>query len=350
VSSGEPNAQTGRTPSVVVVTVNHRSATLVTHSLEGLAAERDGAVDLRVVVVDNDSGDGSVGVIGAFIEENEWGEWISIVASPTNRGFAAGNNTAIRPLLAGTTRPDYFFLLNPDAYVCPGATATMIDFMDRRPEVGIVGSQLRLPTGDEWPFSFRFPNVLGEFEQGARSATVSRLLQRKKLVVTAPSVATEVDWVAGAAMMIRANVFESAGLMDESYFLYFEETDLCLRARNAGWTVCYLPEAAVVHHFGGSTGRNVNDMFTQPLLPSWFDSRVRYYRKHHGLLYAGLADLARVTGLLLARVTARFRPAPSELDPPSFVTDLVRHDPIVRRLKAMTGRPVNGRAGGSHPG
>jgi N-acetylglucosaminyl-diphospho-decaprenol L-rhamnosyltransferase len=349
VSSRTPNAQTERALRVVVVTVNHRSATLVTHSLEALAAERDGAVDLRVVVVDNDSGDGSVDVIRAFIEENEWDEWISIVASPTNRGFAAGNNTAIRPLLAGTTRPDYFFLLNPDAYVCAGATATMIDFMDSRPEVGIVGSQLKLPTGDEWPFSFRFPNVLGEFEQGARSATVSRLLQRKKMVVTAPRVATEVDWVAGAAMMIRANVFESAGLMDESYFLYFEETDLCLRARNAGWVVCYLPEAAVVHHFGGSTGLSVNNMSTQPLLPSWFDSRVHYYRKHHGLLYAGLADLARVTGLLLARVSARFRPATFELDPPSFVTDLVRHDPIVRSLKAMTGRPVNGRAGGSHP-
>src|SRR5204862_3512677 len=119
-----------------------------------------------VVVVDNASGDDSVAVISAAIASSGWASWACLLPSPTNGGFAAGNNLAIKPALASAAPPDLFWLLNPDTVVEAGALRTLTDFMVANPKVGICGGGIVEGDGVFWPYAFRFPGILSEFERG----------------------------------------------------------------------------------------------------------------------------------------------------------------------------------------
>jgi hypothetical protein len=129
--------------------------------------------------------------------------------------------------------------------------------------------------------------------------------------------------MAGASMMIRRAVFDSIGLMDEAYFLYFEETDFCLRARRAGWLCWYVPASRVVHLVGQSSG--VTDTRSRPKrMPRyWLESRRRYFRRNHGWLYALLADCAWAFGFALWRLRRWLQRKPDH-DPPGLLWDFMR--------------------------
>lgn len=219
---------------LLVVIVNYRSAGLTVDCLRSLAPEiarvEGGA---RVIVTDNASGDDSVPSLTRAVADNDWGGWAIVQPLEHNGGFAYGNNAAIRPALASIDKPDYVLLLNPDTVVRPDALAALLDFMDANPSAGLAGSRLEHPDGAPQRSAFRFHSVASELEAGLRIGLVSKLLQNR---VVAPPVprGTEprrVDWVAGASLIVRRRVFETAGLLDEAYFMYFEEVDFCLRAR-----------------------------------------------------------------------------------------------------------------------
>jgi hypothetical protein len=341
-------------PSVrtVVVTVNYRTADLVLRSLEALAAEVAHPSGISVVVVDNDSNDGSFELISEAVARNEWGSWATVLASPVNGGLSAGNNLGVRHALERLrVAPDFFLLLNSDARVLPGAVAALEAFLDAHPHAGIAGSQLRTPDGKAWPYTFTFPSVLGEFEAGIQSRAMSERLSRWRIASRQDSrEPVAVDWVVGASMMVRREVLETVGLMDDGYFLWFEETDLSRRAHRAGWSTWYVPESAVVHEFGRSTGIDVNVRASQRLPRHWFDSRRRYFLKHHGLLYAAAADLGRLTGVLASRMRRRIR-GQVDLHPPHFLGDCARNSVFVRvPWRRPSGRAVTRSAGGSLPG
>jgi N-acetylglucosaminyl-diphospho-decaprenol L-rhamnosyltransferase len=314
-----------RQTRVLVVTVNYRTADLVVKSLEHLEPETLSDIAVEVAVVDNDSADGSLAVLEAAIARRGWSDWATLIESPTNGGFSYGNNVAIRRALEAPDPPDFFFLLNSDAWVLPGAISVLVDFLEQNPDVGIAGGRLIMPNGEDWPFAFAFPTLLGELEIGVQSPTVSRLLGRWRLVrLMSTERPQRVDWVAGASVMIRREVFSSIGLMDEEYFLYFEETDFCLRAHRAGWAIWYVPESKVVHLFGQSTGQTLPTVRTSKRVPThWFESRRRYLEKNHGTLYAIGADLCRMTGHLVHAIGCRVR-GRRNLQPPRILPDLVR--------------------------
>src|SRR5262249_25421828 len=224
-----------------IVIVNYRTPRLVIDCLRSLAAQVGAACPARVVVVDNDSRDGSVGAIRRVIDGARWGDWVEVLPLERNLGFAGGNNAALRDAMSPPGATDYILLLNPDTVARPGALRALVDFMERHPEVGIAGSRLEDPDGTPQRSAFRFPSWASELEGGLRLGLVSRLLHRR---VVAPPVRGEAhpcDWVAGASMMIRRAVFRDIGLLDDGYFLYFEEVDFCLRARRAGWSCWYVP-------------------------------------------------------------------------------------------------------------
>src|SRR5438270_9809767 len=123
-------------PSVCVVIVNYRTPGLAIDCLRSLAGEVAAAGDWRVVVVENASGDGSAAKIGAALRAERWDAWAELVPVEENRGFAGGNNVALRPLLAGPRPPDYVLLLNPDTVVRPGAVRALVDFLERHPHIG----------------------------------------------------------------------------------------------------------------------------------------------------------------------------------------------------------------------
>ena len=149
-------------PRLLVVIVNYRTGGLVVKSLRSLAGEVCGGSCARVVVVDNCSDDGSADVIGRAIEAEGWSGWASLHRASVNGGFSYGNNCAIRPALAAAHPPDFVWLLNPDTEVRPGALRALVDFLQARAEVGIVGSSFEEADGRLWPHAFRFPSIWSE--------------------------------------------------------------------------------------------------------------------------------------------------------------------------------------------
>jgi N-acetylglucosaminyl-diphospho-decaprenol L-rhamnosyltransferase len=318
-----------------IVIVNYRTAGLVVECLRSLEGDSPDDVPGWVVVVDNGSGDGSAERLGEAIQAANWGAWVTLLPLPVNRGFAAGNNAALRLILAGgpATRgltspgspgqPDAVLLLNPDTVVRPGAVRALVDFLDRNPRVGIAGSRLEDPDGAPQRSAFRFPSLAGEFEATVRLGLISRWLHRQ---LDAPPVRDEchvTDWVAGASMLVRRQVFEAVGLLDEGYFLYFEETDFCRRARRAGWPCWYVPTSRVVHLVGQSTGVTTPSRQPRRMPRYWFESRCRYFEKQHGIGYARLADLVWLTGFALWRLRRRLQGKPDP-DPPHLLWDFLR--------------------------
>lgn len=304
---------------VEIVIVNYRTGALVVDCLRSLVPEVAAHPGTRVTVVDNASGDGSGALVGAAIAAEGW-SWARLDESPVNGGFAAGNNRAVRAALAGRSPPGLFWLLNPDTRVHPGALAAISGFFAARPQVGIAGTLLEEANGEPWPYAFRFPSILGEVERGVRLGLVTRLLDKHAVLQRMGESPAPVDWVSGASMIVRREVFETAGLMDEDYFLYYEETDFCRAARRTGWECWYLPGARVLHIAGQSTGVSGADSARRRMPRYWFESRRRYFVKNHGRGYARVADLAWLGSHLVwsARRVLQSRPDP---DPPRLWRD-----------------------------
>lgn len=314
---------------VLVVIVNYRTPILTINCLRSLASEVQSLPGTRVAVVDNDSGDRSVEQIGTAIETEGWGNWVSLIPSAHNGGYAFGNNVVIRPVLESSNPPPYFLLLNPDTQVRPGAIKALVDFMDKHPDVGIAGSSFEEADGTPWPITFRFPTVLSEMDSGLRLGVVTRLLSNWVVTRTMTDEEAQVDWLPGASMLIRREVFKSVGLMDEGYFLYCEETDFCLQARRAGWSCWYVPQSRVMHIAGQSTGVTDRKLPPKRLPQYWFDSRRRYFVKNHGLLYAALADAVWIFGFVLWRARRVIQRKP-DTDPPKLLKDFLRNSVFLK--------------------
>ena len=312
---------------VLVVIVNYRTAALVTNCLRSLAPEVAANPGTRVEVIDNDSGDGSLEAIAQAIESCGWSAWARASSSGLNGGFAFGNNVAIQRALESEQVPDIFWLLNPDTEVRPGALEAMVGFMRERPEAGIVGSAIAEEGEDLWPFAFRFPSLLSEFESGLQLGLVTRLLRRHVVAQRMTEQPTKVDWVSGASVLVRRELFESIGLMDEGFFLYFEETDFCLRAARAGWACWYAPLGLVMHIAGQSTGVTSKREVQIRRPRYWFESRRRYFAKNHGWWYAAAADLLWMSSHASWRLR-RIVQRKHDPDPPRLLADFLRHSAL----------------------
>jgi N-acetylglucosaminyl-diphospho-decaprenol L-rhamnosyltransferase len=315
---------------VLVVIVNYKTGRLVVECLASLEAEIARFPNARVVVVDNPSGDDSVEVIRSAVAERGWASWVAVLRSPLNGGFSYGNNQAIRPALASSEPPEYVWLLNPDTQVRPGALAELVRFMDDRPEVGITGSSIEEADGTVWPYAFRFPSFLSELDAGLKLGVVSKWLKDHVVTREMSNVPERVDWLPGASMMVRRRVFDAIGLMDEGYFLYFEETDFCLQAARAGFESWYVPASRVMHIAGQSTGVTGKQNIARRLPAYWFESRARYFMKNHGRLYGATTDLAWAASYATWRVRRRLQGKKVDEDPPHMLWDFLRHSTLVQ--------------------
>lgn len=326
-------------PRVLTVILNWRTADMTLQAAEAALREMAGITG-EITIVDNDSQDGSFDKLQAEVAARGWNR-VRVLQSGRNGGFGAGNNVAIRAGMADGTRPDYVYILNSDAFPDPGAISALLDHLESQPETGFAGSYIHGPEGDPHLTTFRFPSIASEFEGAIRFGPVSRWLKHRAVPVPIPDATTRVDWLAGASLMMRADVLEEIGLFDEHFFLYFEETDLCLRAKNAGYLTDFVKDSSVTHIGSVSTGMKQ----WQNVPGYWFDSRRHYFRKNHGRAYSILATLAHVVGGVLHRLRCLLT-GRKPSDPPRFLRDLIRHelrgtgtkDPRTRRDAA----PVNG--------
>ena len=314
-----------REPRILVVSVNYRTPELAIRCLASLAPERRLVPGLEAVVVDNASGDGSVERIRTAIAGAGWGSWARVLAADHNGGFAAGNNVAVREAQAEDGAPDHYLLLNPDCEIYPGAVATLRDFLEATPEAGLAGPATEVGRGQLRNTAFRFPGVLSAFDEGLHFGPVSRLLA--PFVVSPPprGEAHPTDWLSGGCVLIRRGVFDAVGLMDEDYFLYFEEVDFMRAARRAGWGCWYVPEARILHDAGAATGATGGSELEQRMPAYWFESRRRYFLKNHGRLRKLAADLAWAGGNALWNLRRLVTRAPRQ-EPLHFWRDFVGYN------------------------
>jgi len=308
-------------PTILTIILNYRTPE---QTLKSAAAALREMKDLagEIVIVDNCSGDDSFELMTAAVAEQGWDPdgRMRVVQAGHNGGFGAGCNTAMRLGLSDGKQPDFVYLLNSGAWPESGAIRRLRDFMIAYPRAGLVGSLIRGADAHPHSTAFRFPSIAGEFESSARTGAISRWLDNSITTLPIPQKDTQVDWVAGTSMMLRRRMLDEIGLFDETFFLHFEETDLCRRAAAAGWRTHYVPSSEVVHIGSVSTGMKT----WRRTPPSWFDSRLYYFTKSHGQAYAALATLARISGSLIWRARRLFSGKP-QIDPEGFLRDLTSH-------------------------
>ena len=306
-------------PSILTIVLNYRTPEMTLKAVAAALREMEGLRG-EIALIENGSADNSVEVLSHAIADNGWGDRVRLITSDHNGGFGAGCNIGIRAGMADGGRPDFVYLLNSDAFPQPGAIRGLRDFLMANPRAGMVGSFVRGTDGEPHRTAFRFPSIAGEFEMSARTGVISRLLHRSIVAIPIPEAETRIDWVAGASLMMRQDMLDAIGGFDETFFLYFEETDLCHRAARAGWQTHYLPSSEVLHIGSASTG--MKGWTRTPRY--WFDSRSHYFSKTHGRAYAALATLARVGGLLVWKLRRLISDKP-QADPDRFLGDLVAH-------------------------
>jgi hypothetical protein len=230
------------------------------------------ACEFEIIVVDNASKDGAIETLRSLFPQ------VILVKNSVNKGFAGGNNCAL-----SRSSGRYLLLLNPDSFVHLGTFDNLISFMDDRPEVGICGAVALNPDGSYQAGGNKFPTLTSEI----RSLVGLKADERFDVHETEP---VETDWVGGACLMVRRRVFDQIGLLDERFFMYCEETDLCWRAKRVGWRVYLVPRASYVHLGGQSTQQARFEM-----LRSLYLSKAKLLAKHRGsvqgAIFAFLAQL-----------------------------------------------------------
>jgi GT2 family glycosyltransferase len=307
---------------LLVVILNYRVTDLTIQCLESLAGRVSRVPGTRVAVLENGTGGDAEERLRRAIDGNGWGAWADLSVAHPNRGFTGGNNLVIRAAVASADPPEYVLLLNADTVVQDGALEALVELMDRHPRAGIAGSMLLSPEGAIQASPFRFQGIATELDRGLSLGVVSRLLSRWAVVLPTPPRACAVDWVSGASMILRRTMLDEIGLLDEGLYTYFDDIDLCLRARQAGWETWYAPESRVVHLEGASTG--IANRVPRRRPGYWFQARRRFFLKNHGPAYTALADAAFILGFATWRVRRRIQRKP-DTDPPHMLADAIRH-------------------------
>ena len=304
--------------SILTIILNWRTPEMTLRSAQAALREMAG-LDAALVIVDNDSGDGSFEAMSR--EVLAWADsLVRVVQSGRNGGFGAGNNFGISAGMPDGSKPDYVYILNSDAFPEEGAIRALVERLESHPQTGFAGSAIHGQDGVAHRTAFHFPTIASEFETQIRLGLVSRILRRSVVAQALPTVTSRVDWLAGASLMMRQSVLDRIGLFDERFFLYFEETELCLRAARAGFAVDYVVESRVEHIGSVSTGMKEWTRIPQ----FWLDSRLHYFTKSHGRAYAAATTVAHIAGGLVwrARLLVQ-RKDPG--DPPHYLSDLTLH-------------------------
>jgi GT2 family glycosyltransferase len=200
-----------------------------------------GTAKLDVVVVDNECSDGTRELVEVKFPQAR-------VISSRNRGFGYANNRGLE-----ATNARYVLFLNPDTEIDRGTFGELVEMLDRRPEIGIVGVRQLTPDRQLFPTIRRFPSAsraLGEALGSERWPIRPAWSGERVLEPAAYDQDRNCDWMSGSFMLARRRALLSAGFLDERFFIYSEEPDLCLRIRRAGWQVRHLPQMTIIHHAG----------------------------------------------------------------------------------------------------
>lgn len=227
------------------------------------------SVSYEVLVVDNASNDDSTAMVAQHFPN------VKVILNGTNCGFAKANNQGIKQ-----SQGRHVLLLNPDTIVFPGALEEMVRFLDENPAVGAVGPMMIGGKGETLESFSRFPG-LRLLLRGLAIVIAGSYYRDEKIDSPEPR---QVDWVGGACLMVKRPALEQVGLLDEAFFMYWEEADLCLRLRYNNWLTYYLPRPRVIHFQGRSAAKaDEKVMLHGILLQEWGRSTGWFFKKHYPL-------------------------------------------------------------------
>jgi len=266
-------------PDVSVVIVSYNTRDLTVECVRSIR-ERDRGCDIEIIVVDNDSHDGTVEAL-----HETFGGDIVVIASKENLGFAAGNNRGLE-----AARGRWLLLLNPDAEIHEGTITETLRYAETKPNVGVVGVRCLNPDGSQQSTLFRDKRVLDFF---INVVVPNRIMRRSRVLGRARYAGIDlereqrVDVVAGCYMFVPREAYEEAGGMDERFFMYGEESEWCHRIRSTGRSVWYYPGASILHYGGVSADRHPTEMNL-----AMAHSMLMLVRKTRGPAAAYLANLA----------------------------------------------------------
>ena len=283
---------------VAVIVVNYDTADLALVAVQSVLDRDHGGRRVDVHLVDNASPQGDGPALRDAIAARGWQDRVTLHAEAVNHGFGRGNNLVLAALCHQPVPPAMVFLLNPDACLRNEAVDILARFLESHPEAAAAGARIEKPGGIPVTAAFRFPGLAGSFSGGIAFGPVSRALARWE-VPLGPDIPTgPVDWVAGAAVMLRLSALRETGFFDPAYFLYYEEVDLMLQLARGGWQTWYVAEARVSHAEGAATG--VASATARRRRPAyWYGSWRHYFRKNHGRAYALATGAAWAFGSLL---------------------------------------------------
>ncbi len=269
-------------PAISVIIVNRDGAHLLPRCLHALSVAAV-SLDVEIIVVDNGSTDGSIDVL----DEGGWD--VLVIRMGSNAGFSRAVNAGVR-----RARGRHYLLLNTDCFVQPDLLATLLYRLEASPSAAAVGPRLHNLDGSPQPSCHNFPTPLVLLlEQTMLWRWLHRIpvARRRLLLASNQTRATEVDWLTGACLLVRSDAFRSVGGLDEGFFFYWEEADLCRQLRGNGWTVLFEPAARAIH-IGGGSSRAPAETYAL-----FFESLFYFYRKHYSRYNLALA---RALVLLLA--------------------------------------------------
>lgn len=273
------------TPQLSVIVTNRNTKDVLRACLSSLRADLARGL-VEVIVVDNGSTDGSPQMVTADFPE------VRLLALPENRGFAVANNLGMR-----LARGRYFLVLNSDTEIRGDALLRICEFMDAHPDVGALGPKLLNTDGSLQYSCRRFPSfrtaLFHRYSLMTRFFPKNRYSSQYLMTDVGHDHIMDVDWVSGAALVVRREIFETLGGFDEHFFMYAEDVDWCYRIKQAGWRVVYFPEAEIVHHIGTSTRLVPYAMTFERHRSMW-----RFYRKHYSRSVV-LVDVATFCGIAL---------------------------------------------------
>lgn len=273
---------------LVVVIINYGTPQCTIECLESLARERTHYTNFKVLLVDNASKDDSTAQLSRAIVHNQWSHWISLLPQTRNLGFAGGNNAAIRDAFHQPVPPEFLLLLNSDSLVHPNCLRTAVNRMRNNPKIGALSCMVRNTDGTIQNVCRKFPNPLLE-----TCRTLGFPYLFPKLFSWADTedpcwnrvtTARAVDWIGGAFMLLRASAVRTSGPLDESFFFYGEDTELCHRLFKNGWLVFFDPTAEITH-LGGASSSPSQLQNRQKVQLAW-NAKLQVQQKCYGKISA----------------------------------------------------------------
>lgn len=261
---------------IAIVIINYRTPVMTIECLVSLLPEISD-ISSCVVVVDNFSNDKSNDIIGEWLINNDGDSQVKFIRSPKNLGFSGGNNLGIR-----SVKSKFYLLLNSDTLIKPGAVKKLIDTATKYSDVGIVSPRLEDIDGTPQINCFKYINPISEFIASAQTGLITQLLKRYDVPLPEKNNIDSPEWTSFACVLIKHEVFDDVGLLDDEFFMYFEDTEFCFRARKFGWEIFNNPESHIIHIQGASSKIEERTKYKKRLPRYYYEARTRYFYKLYG--------------------------------------------------------------------